>query len=72
MGFQHMRRAVHEAASRKGGKIRVRKGIGLMHPDKVKEITTKGGLASADSRKKGKIKPIQGINIADIGMEDLY
>lgn len=53
MGFQHMKQIVHEQASRKGGSVRKKKGLAVLPPEKVKEITSKGGKQSANNRRKG-------------------
>ena len=45
MGFQDMVEVVHKAASSKGGKIRGRKGLAAMSPEKRREIQSKGGKA---------------------------
>lgn len=45
MGFQDMPEVVQRAASRKGGKIKVRKGLGAMSEEKRKQITSMGGKA---------------------------
>lgn len=45
MGFQDMVEVVHRAASSKGGKIRGRKGLAAMSPEKRREIQSKGGKA---------------------------
>ena len=50
MGFQHMRSIVHEAASRKGGKIKVVKGVGKLPPDRRREIASIGGKAKHENK----------------------
>lgn len=50
MGFQHMRGIVHEAASRKGGKIKVVKGVGKLPPDRRREIASMGGKAKNENK----------------------
>jgi hypothetical protein len=45
MGWQDMPKVVHEAASRKGGKVRVKKGLASLSPERRKEIATMGGKA---------------------------
>lgn len=52
-----MNSIVHKAASRKGGKLRVKKGLGAMPPEKVKEIASMGGKASAAIRSGDDIQP---------------
>lgn len=45
MGFQHMTKVERQATSRKGGKLRVSKGIGKLPPSRRKEIASMGGKA---------------------------
>lgn len=45
MGFQHMKEIIHKASSSKGGKIRGKKGLAAMPPEKRQEIQSKGGRA---------------------------
>lgn len=51
MGFQHFKEVVHEAASRKGGEIRVSKGFGK-NPELAREAGRKGGLQKHANRGK--------------------
>lgn len=44
MGFQHFKKTVHEAASRKGGRIKISKGFGK-NPALASEAGRKGGIA---------------------------
>lgn len=55
MGFQHMKPIVHEQASRKGGKVRKKKGLAALSPERRKEIASQGGLKHAENNtsKKG-------------------
>lgn len=45
MGFQDMPEVVHKAASKKGGRVRVKKGLGAMSEERRKQITSMGGKA---------------------------
>lgn len=51
MGFQHMKPIVLEAASRKGGKWKIRKGFGTNHELAV-EAGSRGGIAKRENRNK--------------------
>jgi len=53
VGFQDMPRVVHEAASRKGGRVRKPKGLAKQSLERRKEIASLGGKTSADNRRKG-------------------
>lgn len=53
MGFQDMPRIVHEAASRKGGKLKIRKGLGSMSEEKRKQIASMGGKARHANKDRG-------------------
>jgi general stress protein YciG len=53
MGFQHFKPIVHEAASRKGGKIKVVKGFGK-NPELARLAGSKGGKAKHANRSKEK------------------
>lgn len=64
MGFQDMVEVVHKAASSKGGKIRGRKGLAAMSPEKRREIQSKGGKArhgdnDNKAAKQGKVVDVQ-------------
>lgn len=45
MGFQDMKEVVHKAASSKGGRVRTKKGLAAMSPEKRREVQSKGGKA---------------------------
>ena len=45
MGFQDMQEVVHKAASSKGGRVRTKKGLAAMSPEKRREVQSKGGKA---------------------------
>lgn len=75
MGFQDMRPVVHQAASRKGGSVRKKKGLAVLSQERVKEIASMGGRTSAEHKRNqiGKIKADSGGDLpvlADI-LEDL-
>lgn len=55
MGFQHLRPIVHEAASRKGGRIKVDKGFAV-NRDLAVEAGRKGGIAKRENQGKEPIK----------------
>lgn len=55
MGFQHMPEVVHKAASRKGGKIKVDKGLATMSYEKRRAIQSEGGKARYANRGENKI-----------------
>lgn len=59
-----MKREIHEAASRKGGKWKVKKGIGTLPPEKRKQIASMGGKASHENKGKdrGKAEEDSGSN----------
>lgn len=46
-----MPEVVRKAAQRKGGRIKVKKGIGALSPERRKEITSMGGIAKRDRSK---------------------
>lgn len=50
MGFQDMPEVVQRAASRKGGRIKVKKGLGAMSEEKRKQITSMGGKARYENK----------------------
>lgn len=52
MGFQDMPEVVHQAASRKGGKARVRKGWASRTAAERKKIAAKGGKTKYENRSK--------------------
>lgn len=54
MGFQHMKPIMRERAGSKGGSVRTRKGLATLSPERLKEITSMGGKASADKRRQAK------------------
>lgn len=56
MGFQHMKKPLHEAASRKGGAWKLRKGLGAMDPEKARAIQSQGGYAKANKDSGGDVK----------------
>ena len=60
MGFQDMVEVVHRAASSKGGKMRGRKGIAAMSPEKRREIQSKGGKARNGDNDRKATKQAQG------------
>lgn len=60
MGFQDMVEVVHKAASSKGGKIRGRKGLAAMSPEKRREIQSKGGKARHGDNDNKAAKQAQG------------
>ena len=60
MGFQDMVEVVHRAASSKGGKIRGRKGLAAMSPEKRREIQSKGGKARHGDNDRKATKQAQG------------
>lgn len=60
MGFQDMPRVVHEAASRKGGKLKIRKGLGAMSEEKRKQITSMGGKARHANKSRSTNSPAEG------------
>lgn len=60
MGFQDMVEVVHRAASSKGGKIRGRKGLAAMSPEKRREIQSKGGKARHGDNDSKATKQTQG------------
>ena len=71
MGFQHMPKIVHKAASSKGGKLRVPKGLELLPEEWRKEIAAMGGNAKRANRNKESVTPEKntgngGPNLADI------
>lgn len=53
MGFQHFKKPIHEAASRKGGRIKISKGFGK-NPALASEAGRKGGIAKHANRGKGR------------------
>lgn len=70
MGFQHMKRPILEAASRKGGKIRVDKGF-AKNKELAREAGAKGGKAKYENQSRGIVKTQKdssnsGVNLADI------
>ena len=54
MGFQHMPKVVHVAASRKGGEINTKKGLAKLSPERRKAIASQGGKSGNQSRKGAK------------------
>lgn len=48
MGFQDFKPVVHKAASSKGGKVKVPKGLAKLPPEQRKQIAAKGGHAKAN------------------------
>lgn len=76
MGFQHVRSIIHKAASSKGGKIRGKKGLAAMSPEKRREIQSKGGKARHvnNNRTKAEQTPkdtSKGISILETILGDL-
>ncbi len=53
MGFQDMKEVVHKAASSKGGRVRTKKGLAAMSPEKRREVQSKGGKTSGNKRNTG-------------------
>lgn len=53
MGFQDMQEVVHKAASSKGGRVKTRKGLAAMSPEKRREVQSKGGKTSGNKRNTG-------------------
>ena len=43
---------IHKFASSKGGKVRTKKGLGAMSPEKRREIQSLGGTISANRRRE--------------------
>jgi len=54
MGFQHMRPIVHEQASRKGGRVRKKKGLASLPPERRKQIASQGGKKNAENYRSNK------------------
>lgn len=52
MGFQHMPEIVRQAAGRKGGKLKIRKGLGAMPEEQRKTIAAMGGKAKHANRSR--------------------
>jgi len=52
MGFQDMLPIVHEAASRKGGRVQTRKGLATLSDERKKEIATLGGKVKYDNSRR--------------------
>lgn len=50
---------VHRAASSKGGKIRTKKGLAAMSPEKRREIQSKGGKISGNNKRNPGAKQTQ-------------
>jgi len=64
---------VHEAASRKGGRIKTKKGLAAMDDDKKREIQSMGGKAKYENKSKETIKQVENNrNIADLSMDELH
>lgn len=59
MGFQDMPEVVHKAASSKGGKIRVKKGLAAIPIEQRKAIQSKGGKARYGNQSKKGAKQTQ-------------
>ena len=57
MGFQDVPKIVHEAASRKGGRIHTAKGLAKISAERRREITSMGGKAKYANRNKDGAKP---------------
>lgn len=74
MGFQHMHSVIREAAQRKGGSKRVRKGIGALPPERRKEIASLGGKKKHENyiREKGTIKAQTGSREYSQFLERVY
>lgn len=56
MGFQHMKDVYHKAASRKGGKIKIKKGFGA-NPELARLAGAKGGKAKHENRSRADYSP---------------
>lgn len=67
-----MKPVVHQAASRKGGKVRKKKGFGVLSPEKLKEVSSRGGKASQANRRNGYIKSEDGDSNGLPVLGDLY
>ena len=52
MGFQDMKEVVHKAASSKGGRVRTKKGLAAMSPEKRREVQSKGGKTSVENKRR--------------------
>jgi hypothetical protein len=52
MGFQHMPEVVRRAAQAKGGRVKTKKGLAAMSPEKRHAAQSKGGLARHDNRSR--------------------
>ena len=59
MGFQDMPKVVHEAASAKGGRVKARKGLAAMSPEKRREVQSKGGKTTYENRSRKGAKQTQ-------------
>lgn len=59
MGFQDMPEVVHKAASRKGGRIKTRKGLAAITAEQRKAIQSKGGKARYANRSRKGAKQTQ-------------
>ena len=44
---------IHKFASSKGGKVRTKKGLATLSPERRREIAALGGKTSADRRRRG-------------------
>lgn len=52
MGFQDLPKQIHIPASRKGGKVRTKKGF-AMNSELAREAGAKGGKAKAENKSNG-------------------
>lgn len=59
MGFQDMPEVVHKAASAKGGRVKVSKGLAAMSPEKRREVQSKGGKTKYENRSRKGAKQTQ-------------
>lgn len=51
MGFQHMNKYVHGAASSKGGGVRKKKGLAALSPEHRRYIAAMGGKKKHDNKR---------------------
>lgn len=72
MGFQHMPKIVHEAASRKGGEINTKKGLAKLSPERRKAIASQGGKSGNNSRNKAIKKKDNSSMEGLFGLERVY
>lgn len=68
MGFQDMKEVVLKAASSKGGRVRTKKGLAAMSPEKRREVQSKGGKARHENNSNKGAKQTQESGVGSLSV----